>query len=101
ALRKRLLARGITLQDATSEAPNEREERAAVHPAEHDPEWMTSEQAAAMLGISVHTIRTTWVTKKTGPPRHRVQGHYAYRRSEVIAVRDARRDLSDAKDTAA
>ena len=78
-----------------------RDERAATHPAEHDSEWMTSEQAAVMLGISVNTIRTTWVRHKVGPPRHRVDGYFAYRRTEVITVRDARRALRDAKDTAA
>jgi len=61
ALQKRLLARGVTLPatettaEVQSTASRVREERAATHPAEHDPEWMTSEQAAAMLGISVHT----------------------------------------------
>jgi hypothetical protein len=101
ALRRRLLARGITLQDTTAKASDAHEERAAVHPSEHDPEWMTSEQAAAMLEISATTIKTTWVTKKTGPPRHRVDGYFAYRRSEVSAFRDARRDRASAKNSAA
>lgn len=111
ALQKRLLARGVTLPatettapetpNGTALTPRVREERAATHPADHDPEWMTSEQAAVMLGISVNTIKTTWVRHKVGPPRHRVDGYFAYRRSEVITVRDSRRALRDAKDTAA
>lgn len=99
ALMKRLLARGITLPERREARDGEM--RAATHPAEHNPEWMTSLQAAVMLGISVHTIKTTWVRHKVGPPRHRVDGYFAYRRTEVITVRDARRALRDAKDTAA
>jgi hypothetical protein len=110
ALKKRLLACGVTLPETetaievpatTAKTPRVREERAAAHPAEHDSDWMTSEQAAAVLGISVTTIKTTWVRHKVGPPRHRVDGYFAYRRSEVITVRDARRALRDAKNSAA
>ena len=55
------------------------------------PEWLTTDEAAAALGIAVNTLKTAWVTNGVGPTRHRVDGRFVYRRGEVIAVRDQRR----------
>jgi hypothetical protein len=48
-------------------------------------EWMTSRQASAYLGFSVHTLYG-WRSNPTGPrgPRsYRVSGQLRYRRSDL------------------
>lgn len=53
-------------------------------------EWMGPAETAELLGISRTTLATSWVTSRTGPRRYRVDGAFAYRRSEVESVHEHR-----------
>lgn len=72
-------------------------EIATVDPAE----WISPSETAELLEITRNTLATSWVHSKIGPRRYRVQGAFAYRRSEVESVRDHRAQLQQEKQRAA
>ena len=52
-------------------------------------QWLSVEDTMAVLGVSRQTL-TNWLDNGTGPRRYRYGSRLAYRRAEVLAVRDER-----------
>ena len=57
-----------------------------------DSEWLTVEEAAIGVGLSVNTLRNlAWRKRYDGPTPHTVEGRLQFRRVDLIAFRDKRR----------
>lgn len=52
-------------------------------------QWLSVDETMAVLGVSRQTL-TNWLDKGTGPRRFHYGSRLAYRRAEVLAVRDER-----------
>lgn len=77
--------------DLTEPVPDE-EPKAVVDPLLGDGEWLTVEEAAAGVGLSVNTLRNlAWRKRYDGPTGHTVEGRLHFRRVDVVAFRDRRR----------
>jgi hypothetical protein len=78
-------------EDLTEPVPDP-EPKAAVDPMLGDGEWLTVEEAALGVGLSVNTLRNlAWRRRYDGPTPHTVDGRLHFRRVDVIAFRDRRR----------
>lgn len=64
-------------------------------------EWISPAATADLLEITRNTLATSWVTSRIGPRRYRVDGAFAYRRSEVESVRDHRSQVLHGRQPAA
>ena len=78
--------------DLTEPVPDE-EPVSAVDPLSvGEGEWLTVEEAAIGVGLSVNTLpNLAWRRRYDGPTGHTVDGRLQFRRVDLIAFRDRRR----------
>ena len=97
ALQRRYTALGLGWRDPIEEDPDRSATGLCEPPvlpapmvdlSVDGPVWLSAEETAAALGVSLTTLKDTRV--QMGLRRHRSGGRFVYWRSEVLAVREKR-----------